>query len=144
MNKQVKIKKYRPVLTEQAINHILTLAKKETPLSLASIEIISILVPFQAKIENDSIFAAYDTSLPKESIEESIGLIDSISITYSVKGVSYPTKEEAWDAAYNIYTMAPDTLTLKEMHMAKEHMYLNNLMTEAEILIFEITCNKGN
>lgn len=53
----IKVAKYRPVLTEHQILHILALAKQN--LSPASISIIATLSPFQAKIENKAVSAAY-------------------------------------------------------------------------------------
>jgi hypothetical protein len=121
---------------------MLALAKTETPLSTSSIELIGILAPFQAKIQNAGITAAY-VHTPKESIEQSLGMLntaDYTSYTQQKAGMSMSpamTKEEWWEACYVHYIKAPEYCTLQQIQAAREHMYLNDLMSDEEIREFE-------
>ena len=124
-------KKYRPVLSSSAIAHIVALAKTESPISSASVEVIATLAPFLAKIENSGITAAY-TSNPKKSLEESLGLTSPLDVPHSTN-----SKEERWEWAYAKYALNPTECSLSEIQAAREHMYLNDLMTEEEALDFE-------
>ena len=131
--------KYRPSLPPHLIAHILELAKKEQPLSTSSIELISILAPFQAKIQNMGLEPAYTTQvrLPKPSVEVSLGMLPNSSVAYTFGGTMYHTKEEYWKACYDHSLIDFESLHLLEMNAAKEHMYLNDLMTEEEVIEFE-------
>ena len=138
--------KYRPSLPPHLIAHILDLAKKEQPLSTSSIELISILAPFQAKIQNMGLEPAYTTQvrLPKPSIEVSLGMAPCDAIAWKLfneethQYKAYYTKEEFWEACYLKSLEYPESLHLLEMNAAKEHMYLNDLMTEEEVIEFEL------
>lgn len=125
--------KYRPVLTAAQILHILTLAKTESPdISDMSISLISSLAPFQAKIENAGIQAAYTTS-PRVSLLDSIGGASSESIP-----VDRPLlKEDYWEACYNKFLATPIACSLEEIAGAQEHKYLHQLMTPEELAKFE-------
>lgn len=128
--------KYRPVLTSEQILHILYLAKSELPsISTTSMSLISTLAPFQAKIENSGITAAYTTTprTPTNTLEAlGAGTPESASLA-----TSNLVKEVYWQNCYNKYTADPIACTLDELLAAKEHMYLNDLMTEAELTDFE-------
>jgi len=121
-------KKYRPVLSSTAIAHIVALAKSESPLTLQSIEVISTLSPFLAKIENEGIVAAYTVAPPKPSIEESLGM---------VAPTPFLTKEEGWEYCYNKYLLDPTLCSMVEINAAREHMYLEGLMSKEEVAEFE-------
>lgn len=128
--------KYRPVLTAKQILHILKLAKTEQPaISAASFSLIASLAPFQAKIDNAGIIPAY-TIQPirpsNTSLEELGGAISA--------GLPPYNKEDYWERCYTKYSTNPVTCNLEELHAAKEHMYLNDLMSSAELEEFE----KGN
>jgi len=124
------ISKYRPSLSPLLIEKILELAKKELPLSAESIQLISILAPFQAKIQNDGLIPAY-SSAPKLTVEESIGMVES------AHSRPYQSKEEFWLSCYNLYIEHPEKCTLIEIQAAREHMYLHELMTDTEMKEFE-------
>ena len=130
-------KKYRPVLSAGAISHILALAKSENPISTTSLEVIGILAPFMAKIENDAISAAYEAT-PKMSLEEKLG-IGMPSSMHSMEVLKIPTvsKEEYWEQCYNKYKSNPISCTLSEIQAAREHMYLHDLMSPQEVREFE-------
>ena len=127
-------KKYRPVLSAGAISHILALAKSESPITSASLEVISILAPFMAKIENDAISAAYEAT-PKQSLEEKLGI--GMPLPNKHETTMTLTKEEYWESCYAKYKNLPTECTLKEIQAAREHMYLHDLMSPQEIAEFE-------
>ena len=139
-NSQAK-KKYRPVLSATAIAHIVSLAKSESPISSASIEVIGILAPFLAKIENAGIAEAYEIKPPKMTIEESLGLqapITTLASKYSPSpDTAYLSKEELWKVCYDKYSLDPISCSVSEIQAAREHMYLNDLMSPEEIEDFE-------
>lgn len=119
--------KYRPSLPAHLIAHITDLAKNEIPISQESIEVIGILAPFQAKVENLAIAPAYITT-PKMSKFESLG--------GEVADASIP-KEEYWKQCYQLWVSNPNDCNLREIAAAREHMYLHNLMAPEEIEEFE-------
>lgn len=129
-------KKYRPVLPAHLIEHILALAKSENPISASSIEVVGILAPFQAKIQNDSLTPAYTTK-PKQSLEEKLGMVPGTIISYSLDGIDYRDKVDYWRACYNKYVAMPTTCSLAEIQAAQEHMYLHGLMSDEEVAVFE-------
>lgn len=136
--------KYRPVLKVSQIIHILKLAKSESPISSASISVIGTLAPFLAKIENDGIQAAYTIAptIPKQSTLESLGgtpasCDDSTLLSeISAEGLAL-TKEEIWEKAYVLYKTNPTFCSLDTIQAAREHMYLNDLMSPEEAAEFE-------
>lgn len=135
--------KYRPVLKVSQIIHILKLAKSESPISSASISVIGTLAPFLAKIENDGIQAAYTIAptIPKQSTLESLGgdrLYDDSKLLseISAEGLAL-TKEEIWEKAYVLYKTNPTFCSLDTIQAAREHMYLNELMSPEETTEFE-------
>lgn len=132
------VTKYRPVLTAAQILHIITLAKSESPISTESIGIVSCLVPFQAKIQNAAITPAYTMAPAKvkaHSLESLGGMTEDIGGLPTGDG-SKP-KEEYWEICYFMYKTSPTTCTLQEIQAAREHMYLNDLMTPEEMVEFE-------
>jgi hypothetical protein len=136
MSKSLKsqVQKFRPVLTASQIAQILNLAKSEKPLTSASLSLISTLAPFMAKIENAGITAAYTLAEPKPDLLFSLGAVSSAS---SNNQSNLQTKEETWEEAYHKYTSNPASCSLQEIRDAKEHAYLNDLMTKEEEEAFE-------
>jgi len=128
--------KYRPSLTATQIEHLINLCKLEQPISDTSIEILGILAPFQAKIQNGALTPAYKTT-PKSSILESLGAAAPMHDKYVFQNVVYSSKEEYWKACYNVYAINPTSLTVVEIQAAKEHMYLTGLMSPEEMVEFE-------
>lgn len=133
--------KYRPVLPDYLITHILSLANKDVQsgsTNYNSVELIGILAPFKAKIDSLSITAAYTTS-PKETIEEKLGMDATPAPTsaYMLDGTYYTTKELYWQACYYKAVKSPQSVTLWEVKMANEYRYLNGLMSPEEISRFE-------
>ena len=122
--------KYRPVLTADQIEHVLTLCKNQSPLTELDISLISTLAPFQAKIQNAGIAAAYTTT-PKPNLLESLGATP----TSSTPDIS---KEHYWENCYlKLEQYGSDNLTIAEIKAAHEWRYLNDMMTPEEELEFE-------
>lgn len=128
--------KYRPVLTARMIEHIIALAKQENPISSESIEVLGILAPFQAKIQNAALTPAYTSAPPKPSIEESLGMNQPATVPTSLYGV-HSKKEVYWQACYSKYIINPLSCTVEEIQAAREHMYLHDKMSEEEKEKFE-------
>lgn len=132
-SKPIKTAKYRPVLTEQQITHILELTKKD--LSPISMSIISVLSPFQAKIANKAIIPAYTTGdASRPSLLESLGGTSSEELT-----ASHANKEDYWKACYDKYVANPASCSLQEIEGYKMYSYINSLMTEKEEQEFELS-----
>ena len=119
--------KYRPSLPAHLIAHITELAKREKPLRTESIELIGILAPFQAKVENLAVAPAYTTA-PKLSTFESLGGV--------VADASIP-KEVYWSQCYEVWKNDPTSLNLREMQAVYEHRYLHGLMEALEMASYE-------
>lgn len=122
--------RYRPVLSPEAILHILHLAKSEQPISPDSMAVIATLAPFQAKIENSGITPAYTTK-PKEDLLSSLG---GAAITSPADGAD---KLEYYAACFAKYEVNPTGCSLQEIAGATEHRYLNDLMSPEEEAVFE-------
>jgi hypothetical protein len=138
--------KYRPVLTAAQITKILALAKLEQPISAESFSLISTLSPFAAKIANNGIQAAYSLAPIKPSTLESLGGpsdhpdFDITNVTGSINtgGLGLGrSKELYWEQCHDKYGSDPVACTLEEIQGAKEHMYLNDLMSPEEVVEFE-------
>lgn len=133
-----KIPKYRPSLTPNQIEHILNLAKLETPISSDSISIIATLAPFKTKIDNSGLAPAYTLVPKKPKIEDNLGFqVPDINPLSASEAQDSITKEEYWEQCYNKWLVEPTSLSLKEIEASMEHRYLNDLMSLEEITAFE-------
>ena len=128
------IDKYRVPLTAKQILAVLPILRAasaiETSISLD--EAIYRLASYEFKIHNKAIAPAY-TSKAKQSLEESLGM------TTPDPSLAIP-KETIWLNAYQKYLDSGsiwDTLSVSEIEAAKEHMYLNFLMSPEEVAEFE-------
>lgn len=119
--------KYRPSLKAEHITHIIATLKSGT-VSQLDMEVLKVLVPFEAKINNGIIVPA-SIPTPKQSIEESLGMLPAPTASL--------TKEQQWEQSYQLYKRDPANCTLQIIAEAKEHMYLHNLMTPEEAAEFE-------
>ena len=129
--------KYRPSLTVEQIRQILNLARLENPISNVSISIIATLTPVLAKIEVGTLTASYVPAAPAPSLTmlEAIGAASSDStIAPSHAAIS---KETYWEACYQKLIATPLECSIEEIEAAREHKYLNDLMTPEEIVEFE-------
>jgi len=131
-----RVTKYRPSLTLVQMQHITAMCKMEQPISNLSMEVVATLSTYIAKAENNAVSPAYATS-PKQSLEQSLGMGSPASGTFMFQGEVYTDKEEYWAACYKVYTLNPTSLSLIEIGAAKEHMYLEGLMSNVEIADFE-------
>lgn len=143
MNKNTTAK-YRPSLSAEMINHMLYLAKTESPISAESMALIGILAPVQAKIQNAGIQAAYTTS-PRKTLEEKLGMahLSPAPHTLSYPGDStltkgFSSKEALWEHCHKQYLSNPASCTLEIIQNAKEHSYLKGLMSPEEEAEFEV------
>lgn len=126
--------KYRPVLTSSQLEHIIAMLKiGESPLSDTGIATIHYLTGFLYKIQHAGSIPAYTSAGKKKRVDmlEALGGIESIASDLSI------SKEEQWAASYAIYVLKPSDCTVSQIQEAHEHMYLNDLMTEEQILDFE-------
>lgn len=132
------VKKYRPSLTDENILHILKLAKTESPISAQSLAVIKVLAPFLAKINAGAITPAYAASNNRQSLEEKLGLapISQEPMAPILTAESMP-KEQYWAKCYDKYKASPESCTLLEIEAAREHMYLNDLMSPEDMVAFE-------
>jgi len=121
--------KYRPVLTPTQITHIINLCKLESPLSNESISVLNSLVTIKAKIDNSLLIPAYSLDTPQSQLEDLGDTATLATIT--------STKEEAWEIAYEKYSLDPISCNLIEIQGAHEWMYLNDLMSAVEVEAFE-------
>lgn len=137
-----QIKKYRPVLSESAISHIILLCKQESPLSQESMEVISILAPFEAKIQNAGVSAAYVAN-PKQSMEEKLGLGEAVekaqhSFSSSSNHPSPANPEQKRYTAYMKWMEDSADCTLEEILLADTYRYEKGLMGQIEQDIYEV------
>lgn len=117
--------KFRPVLTHTQISHILTLCKKD--LTQESISCIAILAPFEAKIKNLGVQAAY-TQKPKES------KLDELGYTHTPKEV---VDVETLYSQYMENGENISEFSLQEIQKIQEYRYTNDLMTPQEEVEYE-------
>lgn len=145
INKSTKIPKlkkakYRPVLTAEQITYIITLAKREVPMSDLSFSVIASLAPFAAKIEAEALSPAYITAPPPTSLLEKLGgefcKDENVGVP-ELPALLTKTKEERWASSYALYQIYPEKCTIEEIEDAHEHMYLNDLMTPEQVAAFE-------
>lgn len=127
------VSKHRPVLTAAQISHIVLLCKLEDPLTEMSMSIISYLAPFLSKIENSGVSPAYDLVGRKPAHNSLAGL----GVPTGENLLDGMSKEEIWAKSYAKYELDRAACSLAEIQAAREHMYLNDLMTELEVLEFE-------
>ena len=128
--------KYRHSLTIEQIAHLVFLARAELPMSNLSACIIGKLAPFLSKIDNLVKAPAYTTSsLPPKAKANSLESLGAgLPSSIEAKGFS---KEQIWELAYNKYQLDPQLCTLRDIADSKEHMYLNDLMSEDDVAKFE-------
>ena len=140
--------KYRPVLTASQITYLLEIAKNSIAISYGddsdALSIITTLAPFKAKIDNGATNPAYITKsvLPKQviSIADLGGTTDSETYIERLSPTACATsKGERWALAHAKFCISPAACTLEEIKGAKEHMYLNDLMSAEEMQAFEAT-----
>ena len=135
------ITKYRPSFTEAQMDTIMTLCNRvlsdikqgetQKPFNLECLTIIGILTPLKAKILANVRTPDY-IATPRETLAERLGFETEIPIDTSI------SKEAYWEQCYNKYINTPDSCNLQDIKAAKEHMYINNLMTPEQEAQFEL------
>ena len=128
-------KKFRPVLSASQIHTILRICKERIPMNEEVMEVIAVLSPFYAKVQNEGIKAAYEIGEGRgrfESIEKKLGMGFDTDIGINPLN---PT-EKNWDLirklAYDKYVSNPTDCTILEIEYSNQYMYDNGLMSEAE------------
>ena len=138
--------KFRPSLTAEQIQWLIEHCKQAAGDDHVALELLITLAPFKAKIDAGGIKPAY-IAQPKQTLLQQLG--DTTSPSYVLRGVAYETKEAYWEACYTYWLklQTPDftdgvgVASLADAKAieagAKEHRYLNGLMTDLEVAEFE-------
>ncbi len=121
----MRVEKYRPCLTGDQISHILALCKKD--LSQQSLLVISVLAPFQAKIDFSGVAPAYSANA-RRSLEDSLGMNNTGDSS---------TPIERRKIAYEKWCQNPDSCSMDELERANTYRRDNNLMTPEEEAQFD-------
>jgi hypothetical protein len=119
--------KYRPSLSYESILHLMNLCR-ETISDQRSVNAISVLAPFEFKIKNGAITAAYKT-VPKLSKSEELGFTPEIP----TEPLSVRTER-----AYKKWEVDPSQCSVGELKDAMEYRYHNDLMSQEEIIAYEL------
>lgn len=133
--------KYRPQLTANQVTQALNLAKLDlgnltSNTHSESLALISTLAPFKAKIDNMALVASY-TPVKRVSKEAKLDIDLGMGGVSCIDTANTGTKEQQWESAYLMFSQTPELCTATQIVMAKEHMYLNDLMTDTEELAYE-------
>ena len=130
-------KKFRPVLSPSQIHTILRICKERIPMSEEVMEVIAVLSPFYAKVQNEGIKAAYEIGEGKgrfESIEKKLGFDIGMNVGIDMNQITSPEKN--WDLirklAYDKYVSNSTECTIEEIEYSNQYMYDNGLMSESE------------
>jgi hypothetical protein len=118
----MKAEKYRPCLTSAQIVHIISLCKRD--LSADSISTICVLAPFQTKVENKSINAAY-VMQGKQSLLNSLGYCD----TGNFQNLSH---QERRKLAFDKWSKNPDLCNADELELVQTYRMENDLLSQEE------------
>jgi len=130
--------KYRPVLTEAQIEQVLYLAKTQTPtIDTTSMSLISYLTPFLSKIQSRANKPAYTSSIRAPSYNSIESLSETTAQVQASTIERITTKAELWSNAYSKYKLDPNSCSVVDIENAREHMYLDGLMTPEEASNFE-------
>lgn len=129
--------KYRPSLTEKQILHIIELAKSEQPMTTTSMSLVVSLSALAYKIDNLAIIPAYTTATSKPRGVEANTSLEALGDTDTLAGIQQ-TKEQMWELAYIKYIDNQASCSLRDILHAREHMYLNDLMSDSEATAFEL------
>ena len=129
--------RFRPPLSDKHLEHLILLCKRDLVATEEqesfdlSAELVAKLCAFKAKIDNKGIAAAYTLAPDKPTMIEELG---------GLKDFTSPTKvskEEYWELCYTKFLNDSIQCSLNELQAAKEHMYLNDLMSPEEVTEYE-------
>jgi hypothetical protein len=137
--------KFRPVFSFAALQQIYTLAKADyiqssSPLSL---EILGIVAPFLTKIEIGTINPAYVLVDQEGKLSKEEKLLISLGASLAEEKHKNneiqmrSSKEIYWEECWKKFNENPESCSILEIKAAKEHAYLNDLMSQEEIEEFE-------
>lgn len=122
MSKQYRIskqieQKYRPVLTVDHINTIVSLCSSELQKAYSQdvLDVLRIFKPLKAKIDTETLSITEYMKLPDTELRETASY--------------YP---ELRETAYKKYLLNPEECTLKEIEDANTYRYENDLMSKEE------------
>lgn len=118
--------RFRPVLSEDDISHIISLAKADG--TRASILLLSKLVMFEYKIQNATVRPAYK-SPERASLSESMGFETNLE-KLSISSISP-------EALYNLWLESPQSLTIMQIQTVRKWRYDHDKMTVDEEKEFE-------
>ena len=121
--------KYRPYFTADEMLELIS-ALKESP-TPSRMKIIQYLEGFNLKITYGVVNANYITN-PKPTIEQQLGFTEE-----EPEHTLFP--HELRQRAYQKWLRKDPTITVKELNLANEYRYENNLMSAEEQVAFEKT-----
>ncbi len=128
--------KYRPVLTQSQINHILHLCRRDS--SNESLSVIGTLAQFEYKILQNAVNPAY-TSTPNLTLSESLGFDAPAELSKLTITDASATAENL----YQLWMLEPASLTVRQLQQVREYRYTNNKMTVDEEAKYESELLKG-
>jgi hypothetical protein len=130
--------KHRITLTETQIRYLLRLnisimSGEELVVTSEDEDIATSIVSKLGPVVSGIDWGAKDPSYTVQpSFQEK--LITSLGGQLIPEGMA---KEDYWQDCYQKYINTPGDCTLQEINGAKEHMYLNGLMTPQQVALFE-------
>jgi len=127
--------KYRPVLKRAQLAKIVASLKADPEPDVDTYSSLAYLVPFIAKIDMKGMKAIYNMAPEKPSLLESLGA--GAGTGSAMLQQSNADRERYWEECYNKYITDPSNCTHRQLDAAQEHMYINELMTEQQLQLFE-------
>lgn len=125
------IRKFRPVLSESQISHILTLARRDN--TADSIDLIRALGMYEYKIKNEILTPAYAAQIP-ESLCDALGF-NPIPPTQNDSSMGMSVMSD--EVLYNLWLQEPEALTVKQLTQVRRYRYAQGKMTIDEEKLFE-------
>lgn len=119
--------KKRVALSIAQMQHIISLCKKEMPITENSMVIVGVLAPIITALEQGGIRSDY-TVQNKNSIAVDLGFAAPLP---AVKKKSIAT-------LYELYQLNPTSLTVEETFDVSQYMYDNNIFSTEQKRIWEI------
>ena len=94
----------------------------------------------RTKIANNALSPAY---MVRKHSDHNIAILENLGAPETEIAIldSTETKEQHWKRCYLKFTSNPASCTVPEIEAAREHMYLNGLMTSEEVKQFEAKDN---
>lgn len=129
-----RIPKYRPSLTGEQINHLISLCRKDS--SNESLRIIGVLAEFEHKIRNGAVVPSHAVDV-KNPLSVDLGF----SEMKTAEAISI-------EQLYKWWQTDPGLLNIEQLSRVREYRYVNDLMDVAEELqygheIYESPTSQG-